>query len=320
MFDQPPTTTARQMTETKPRILLTGAGGYIGMHLLRELLQAGHSVTAVVRAREKLGQQARHPRLHTIQADLEEATDFAAWVGGHDCCIHAAFIWGEPGSEFEVRDASISAKLFDACGVAGVKRCILFSSAAVHRPFAGRMHEDDPIHTADYYGATKAASEMFMRAACALHGMVGVVVRPGLVVGPPAFDGASCRSDRRVAKMVAQAMANVAIAVPDEPARQFIDVSALARIVRKLTEIDSPRATYVCVDRDAIGWETVADMLVRDTKSTSPLLRSAARSAMEPPRFDADRVQEVEGRALDARQALQAHIRWLMKAPLAEGQ
>ena len=320
MFAHMPTTSARQMTETKQRIFLTGASGYIGMHLLCELLQAGHSVTAVVRAREKLGQQARHPRLHTIQADLEQTTDFATWVGGHDCCVHAAVIWGEPGSEFEVRDASVSAKLFDACGAAGVKRCILLSSAAVHRPFAGRMHEDDPIHTADYYGATKAASETFMRAACALHGMVGVVVRPGLVVGPPAFDGASFRSDRRVAKMVAQAMANVPVAVPDEPARQFTDVSALVRIVRKLTEIDSPRATYVCVDRDAIDWETVADMVVRDTKSTSPVLRRAARSAMEPPRFDTARVREAEGRALDARKALQAHIRSLMKAPLVDGQ
>ncbi len=308
------------MTVTRPRIFLTGAGGYIGMHLLRELLQAGHRVTAVVRAREKLGQLAQHPRLHTVEADLQAATDFAAWVGGHDCCIHGAFIWGEPGAEFEIRDASVSAKLFDACGAAGVQRCILLSSAAVHRPFAGLMHEDDPIRTADYYGATKAASELFMRAACALHGMVGVVVRPGLVVGPPAFEGAPFRSDRRVAEMVAQAMANAPVAVPDEPARQFTDVSALVRIVRKLTDIDAPRATYVCVDRDAIGWEAVADMVVQETQSASPVLRLATPSLTEPPRFDTARVEEVEGIALDARQALQAHIRWLMTAPLADGQ
>lgn len=320
MIDQLPTKTARVMTSKRPRIFLTGASGYIGMHLLRELLQAGHSVTAAVRAREKLDQLAQHPRLHTVQADLQAATDFATWVGGHDCCIHGTFIWGEPGSEFEVRDASVSAKLFDACGAAGVQRCILLSSAAVHRPFAGLMQEDDPIHTADYYGATKAASELFMRAACAQHEMVGVVVRPGPVVGPPAFDGASFRSDRRVAKMVAQAMANVPVEVPEEPPRQFTDVSALVRIVRKLTEIDSPRATYVCVDRDAIDWETVADMVMRETKSTSPVTQLPARPVMASPRFDTARVEAVEGKALDARQALQAHIRWLMTAPLAEGQ
>lgn len=308
------------MTGTKPRIFVTGASGYIGMHLLRELLQAGHPVTAAVRAPEKLGELARHPSLHIVQTDLDAATDLATLVGGHDCCIHLAFIWGEQGSEFELRDASVCAKLFDACGVAGVKRCILLSSAAVHRPFAGQMREDDPIHTADYYGATKAASELFMHAACALHGMVGVVVRPGLVVGPPAFDGASFRSDRRVEEMVAQARANIPVAVPDEPARQFTDVKALVRIVRKLTEIISPRATYVCVDRDVIDWKTVADIVVRYTRSAVPVLPLAERSAAEPPRFDTARVEEVEGRALDARHALHAHIRCLMKCQLTDEQ
>jgi nucleoside-diphosphate-sugar epimerase len=302
------------MTRATPRTFLTGASGYIGLHLLRELLQAGQSVTVAVRAREKLGPLARHPGLHVVDADLEVATDFATWVDGHDCCIHGAFIWGEPGSEFEVKDASVTVKLFDACGAAGVKRCIFLSSVAVHRPFAGRMHEDDPIRTADYYGATKAASEVFMRGACAVHGMAGVVVRPGLVVGPPAFDGASFRSDRRVARMVAEAMSSAPVAVPDEPARQFTDVSALVRIVRKLTELESPRATYVCVDRDVIDWETVADMVVRNTGSMGPVLRRPERSAMEPPCFDTGRVEELEGRALDARQALQAHIRCLMAA------
>jgi hypothetical protein len=34
---------------------MTGAGGYIGLHILRELLKAGHEVPAVVRSPEKLG-------------------------------------------------------------------------------------------------------------------------------------------------------------------------------------------------------------------------------------------------------------------------
>src|SRR5262245_23347206 len=37
------------------RVLLTGAGGYVGLHVLRELLGDGQHVTALVRSRERLG-------------------------------------------------------------------------------------------------------------------------------------------------------------------------------------------------------------------------------------------------------------------------
>lgn len=296
------------------RTFLTGASGYIGLHLLRELLQAGQSITVAVRAKEKLGPLAQHPNVSVIEADLESDVDFAGWVAGHDCCVHAAFIWGDPRAEFEVKDASVTAKLFDGCGVAGVKRCIHVSSVAVHRPFAGRMSEDDPICTNDYYGATKAASEMFMRAACATHGMEGVVVRPGLVVGSPAFGGASFRSDSRITRMVAEAMSCMPVVVPAEPGRQFTDVSALVRIMCKLTVLDSPCPIYICVDRELIEWETVAELVVRASGSTSPVRKSEERAGRTTPSFVTSRVEGLEGQALDARQALAEHIRCLVDA------
>lgn len=302
------------------RTFLTGASGYIGLHLLRELLQAGQSVTVAVRAKEKLGPLAQHPNVSVIEADLESDVDFAKWVAGHDCCVHAAFIWGDPGSEFEVKDVSVTAKLFDGCGVAGVKRCIHVSSVAVHRPFAGRMREEDPICTTDYYGATKAASEMFMRAACATHGMEGVVVRPGLVVGPPAFGGASFRSDSRITRMVADAMSCMPVIVPAEPGRQFTDVSVLVRIVCKLTVLDSPCPIYICVDREVIEWETVAEMVVRASGATSPVRKIEERAGRTTPSFVTSRVEGLEGRALDARQALAEHIRCLVDARVTAGE
>lgn len=301
------------------RTFLTGASGYIGLHLLRELLQAGQSVTVAVRAKEKLGPMAQHPNVSVIEADLECNVDFATWVTGHDCCVHGAFIWGSPGSEFEVKDASVTAKLFDGCGVAGVKRCIHVSSVAVHRPFAGRMREDDPICTNDYYGATKAASEMFMRAACATHGMEGVVVRPGLVVGPPAFGGASFRSDSRITRMVAEAMSCLPVVVPNEPGRQFTDVSALVRIVRNLTVLDSPCPIYICVDREVIAWDTVAEMVVRTSGTASSVRKSEAWAGRTTPRFVTSRVERLEGRPLDARQAVAEHIRCLIDAQATAG-
>src|SRR5215471_892821 len=54
------------------KTLLTGATGYLGLHILRELLQDGQQVTAVVRSPEKLGSFAKDPRVTIVEADLED--------------------------------------------------------------------------------------------------------------------------------------------------------------------------------------------------------------------------------------------------------
>ena len=123
--------------------------------------------------------------MQVVETDPKHDARIAPVLAGHDVCVHAALIWGEPGSEFEVRDTAVAAKLFDAAGRAGLTRCIYISSTAVHRPFAGGMEKEDCLRPADVYGATKAAGELFLRAACAPGRMTGVVLRPGPVVGPP---------------------------------------------------------------------------------------------------------------------------------------
>ncbi|MFO0579673.1 MAG: NAD-dependent epimerase/dehydratase family protein [Polyangia bacterium] len=95
--------------------------------------------------------------------------------------MHAALIWGEPGSELELRDTAVAAKLFEAAGQAVVGRCLFISSVAVHHPFTAEIREEDRLSSTDLYGATKAAGELFLRAACAEHGMTG-----GIHPGPPA--------------------------------------------------------------------------------------------------------------------------------------
>ncbi|HVL01380.1 MAG TPA: NAD(P)H-binding protein, partial [Dongiaceae bacterium] len=91
--------------------------------------------------RYKLCELATHPLLQVVEADLEDSVRIANELPGHQICIHAALIWGDPGSELEARDVAVAAKLFDSCAIAGISRCIYLSSAAVHRPFSGEMSE-----------------------------------------------------------------------------------------------------------------------------------------------------------------------------------
>ena len=293
------------------RIFLTGAGGYVGLHILRELLEDGHQVTAVVRSPEKLGPFAQHPLLRVVNTDLENETRIIQELSGQEVCVHAAVIWGDPGSELEVRDTAVAAKLFDAAGRTGLKKCIYISSVAVHRPFSGEMGEDDRLNTTDLYGATKAAGELFLRAACAEYQMVGVVVRPGPVVGPPAFPGGSFRSHDRIAQMVDAAAQGHPIDVEARDGRQFSNVSMVARVTRLLTTMENPQPTYICVDRNIITWQQVALLVVRCLNSPSQI-QVVEQNTRDPiPYFRTERLEEICSDQSDAHEALLAHIRYL---------
>jgi UDP-glucose 4-epimerase len=298
---------------TRMRILVTGAGGYVGLHIVRELLTEGHEVTAVARSPAKLGSFAPNPRLRIIEMDLEDESRFARMLSGHDVCVHAALIWGDPESDLDLRDTAVAAKLFDVAGSAGVRMCIYVSSVAVHRPFTSEMREEDSLSTIDTYGATKAAGELFLRAACAKHGMTGIVVRPGPVVGLPAFAGGSFRSHNRIAEIVADAAEGRAIEVVRGDGRQFSDVSMVATAIRLITRIESPHPTYICVARDVIAWEQVARVAVDWLSSSSVVRVLPPQTHGVTHRFRTERIDGLLGGPSDAEGALAAHIRCLAR-------
>jgi UDP-glucose 4-epimerase len=251
---------------------------------------------------------AHKPRAADINDDQRTLVTLMA---GHDVCVHAALIWGDPGSELELRDTAVAAKLFDAAGTAGVTRCIYLSSVAVHRPFHGVMDEDTGLNSTDSYGATKAAGEVFLRAACATHHMSGVVVRPGPVVGPPAFAAGAFRSPNRIADMVVAASTGQTIDAGCGEGRQFSDVSMVATVVRLLTRRANPYPSYICVDRNVTTWERVARLVVRSMNSTSPVHTLPTDTEEPIARFRTERCEELYGAPASAEPALSAHIRHL---------
>lgn len=296
------------------RTLLTGASGYLGLHLLRWLLDDGQRVTAVVRSAAKLGPLANDARVEVVEADLEEHSRFEAMLRGHETCIHSALLWGAPGSELELRDVVAAAKLFDAAGRAGVTRCLYVSSAAVHRPFAAEMTEDDPLSATDLYGATKAAGELFLRAACARHQMTGVVIRPGPVVGPSAFAGAPLHTPEALSRIVHAATKGEVITVTRGEGRQFSDVSTVARAVQLLTRREKPHPTWLCVDRELITWERVARMVVESLASPSRVEVMMTPDIGPTPRFRTERIEHLLGGPTNALGSMMEHILQLVTA------
>jgi uncharacterized protein YbjT (DUF2867 family) len=105
-------------------ILLTGATGFIGLHLLAALRSAGHGVIAA----------ARHdvPNVQTIRVDFARDTDAETWMPrlkGIDVVINAVGILRESAQQsFDLTHTRAPEALFDACARSGVKRVIQVSA------------------------------------------------------------------------------------------------------------------------------------------------------------------------------------------------
>jgi dihydroflavonol-4-reductase len=135
-------------------VFLTGASGFVGAHVLRELLDAGYHVRALVRsggAREE-GQA----QLTTVEGDLENVGAFARALDGCRYVVHCAALYSfAPSDRALVKKVNVTgtASLVEAARVAGIERVVLTSSSAT----LGAC-ENDRLRNEDDWATEGAAS------------------------------------------------------------------------------------------------------------------------------------------------------------------
>nr|MCS5535329.1 SDR family NAD(P)-dependent oxidoreductase [Candidatus Poseidoniales archaeon] len=160
-------------------VLVTGAAGFIGSHVVRELLGQGFAVRATVRNptdAEFLKGLPGAENLEIVQMDLLERESIDAAVAGCEDVIHcaAALYVGAKDPQKEVVDPSIQGtqNLLDAIDAAGgISRFIHTSSvAAVRRneskdgqTFSNADWCDDASVESNAYGFAKAGAERLAR-------------------------------------------------------------------------------------------------------------------------------------------------------------
>jgi nucleoside-diphosphate-sugar epimerase len=128
------------------RILLTGATGFIGSAFLRQALDHGHDVAALVRTeRRNCGGLPAHPRLARINGSLEQADWKSIDDWQPECLLHAAWI-AEPGVYL---DSPLNPKYTaDSLGFirhavrAGVKHCVALGTCIEYLPSGEPLRED----------------------------------------------------------------------------------------------------------------------------------------------------------------------------------
>lgn len=164
--------------------VVTGAGGFIGSHLIRRLLDAGCEVIAA-----DLTPPAVLPRgASYVRVDLRDRATVRRALAGlrPNYAIHLAAKVGDwgPRDDFEAINVLGARALLEAVCDAGVTRALHVSSIAAMGFDAG-AHADEtaePVGARDAYSDTKAAGERAARALIA-QGAPITVVRPGDVYG-----------------------------------------------------------------------------------------------------------------------------------------
>ncbi len=176
---------AAHAVRTGLRILVTGAGGFVGAALVPALAAAGHAVVRVARKATAPGDLAV-PELLDWHPTSQE-------LAGIDCVIHLAArthvmrdAAADPLAAYRALNVGVTARLAEAAAAAGVRRFVFMSSIKVNgeathgQPFT----TDDAPQPEDAYGISKREAEDALRAIARRTGLEVVVLRPPLVYGP----------------------------------------------------------------------------------------------------------------------------------------
>ncbi len=166
-------------------VLVAGAAGFIGSHVVERLRAAGHAVRAIDRPGADLS-AARAAGAQALSFDLGEAGKLREALAGCDVAVNGTGLFDLAATEEELRAANVTAAVAfaEAAREAGVGRLVHLSSASVYgKPARSPQDEEGPFHPRNLYEITKLEGE---RAVQERHGrgIEVAVLRPTLVYGP----------------------------------------------------------------------------------------------------------------------------------------
>ena len=184
------------------KVLLTGAAGFIGLHVAQRLLERGDEVVGLdnlndyydVRLKEaRLARLTPHPSFRFVKMGVEDRPGMAALFAaeGFDRVVHLA---AQAGVRYSLQnpDAYIDANIvgfmnvLEGCRHAGVGHLVYASSSSVYggnekMPFSEADSVDHPV---SLYAATKKANELMAHTYSHLYGLPTTGLRFFTVYGP----------------------------------------------------------------------------------------------------------------------------------------
>ena len=240
------------------RALVTGAGGFVGRHLVRHLAEAGDEVVEMELAVDGIDIADAEPVTEAVMAAKPQVVYHlagAADVGGS---------WSSPRETF-LANALGTLNVLEAARAAGAERVLAVTSADVY----GRVTEDElplgedrPLRPVSPYAASKVAADAIAQQAWLGHRLPVIRVRAFNHLGPG-------QSDRFVAPSLAARIARNERDGGDEvpignmtPLRDVTDVRDVVRAYRLLIEHGEAGGVYNVCRGVAVSVKEIAEELM----------------------------------------------------------
>lgn len=249
------------MASNRELVTVTGAAGFVGSHLVAELLTAGYRVRGTVRRRDR-AEELQHltalpgatERLELVEADLLVPGSFDAAVSGVDGVFHTAspFFLAVKDPQRDLVDPALAGTLnvLRSCAAApGIRRVVLTSSiaAVTDEPRSDYVFSEKDWNTTSslkrnpyYYSKTVAerAAWDFMRDAAPSFDLVAI--NPFVVLGPQLGPRLSTSN-----QILADLLAGVYPGILDLDIG-IVDVRDVARAHRLALETPGANGRYLC--------------------------------------------------------------------------
>ena len=259
------------------RVVITGAAGFIGAHLVKEFAGAGHSVVGIDLSPPSrgqvlfLGEVARSVRF--VQADLGVSETLEAIEAPADAIVHAAVVTSTPEVEQREPQHVVSVNLLGTLEAlryasrAGAGRFVYVSSSGVYGETdpGVALAESAPVQLTSLYTLTKYASEQVVASANGRQNLTSVSVRIAAPYGPMERPTGARTIMSVIHALVRAAIAGTPVRLSGaDRMRDWTHATDIARAIRLLAE--APSLQYACYNLSSgvvAPLALVADTLTR---------------------------------------------------------
>lgn len=303
------------------KIFLTGGTGNIGQYVTKELLERGHELLLLTRTPDRVPAFQNLNGVTLIKGSNLDKEVINKSLEGCDAVIHIALGWGNTPTAMLHMDTEATVFLLEAAEKKGVKNFIYTSSTTVMGSSApDGKNENVVFHPENLYGATKAASEMYVLAYDQDYAnqddygkktsMRRNVIRPGYTFSNPAFEGGASESSSLFKDIVESVLRNEDIIASENMGTQFLSARQIAKLYADLVESNLNKEVFL-----AMGTEFVS--LVDIINIAKSLVPESASKIIPPENdggqrtiFDVSKMNQIFGLSFTGKEDLSEHIKW----------